>query len=134
MPDHPVVPRIKSGAKGAIRVTDCITQQEFRSTPHYCDTLRPIGVRFQTVVTLNIPGKIGATTVLRDKDFTDKEALMLHLAGPHIALAHRNAQAFTALKREATRTVPTPEEPTAGWCHSSRESSPALVNPGQARC
>ena len=41
MPDHPVVPRMKSGAKGAIRVTDCVTQRQFRSTPHYCDTLRP---------------------------------------------------------------------------------------------
>jgi hypothetical protein len=38
MPDHPVVPRMKAGAKGAIRVTDCITQRQFKNSPHYCDT------------------------------------------------------------------------------------------------
>ena len=110
MPDHPVVPRMKSGAKGAIRVTDCITQRQFRNTPHYCDTLRPIGVRFQTVVTLDIPGKIGATTVLRDKNFTDKETMLLTLIAPHIALAYRNGEVFTALKRAVARAIPAPED------------------------
>ena len=109
MPDHPVVPRMKSGAKGAIRVTDCITQRQFRSTPHYCDTLRPIGVHYQTVVTLDIPGKIGATTVLRDKDFSEREVILLRLMA-QIALAHRNAEMFTALKRAAARIIPTPED------------------------
>jgi len=110
MPDHPVVPRMKSGAKGAIRVTHCITQRQFRSTPHYCDTLRPIGVHYQTVVTLDIPGKIGATTVLRDKDFSEREVILLRLMAPQIALAHRNAEMFTALKRAAARIIPTPED------------------------
>jgi hypothetical protein len=40
MPDHPVVPRMKAGAKGAIRVTDCISQRQFKNSPHYCDTFR----------------------------------------------------------------------------------------------
>src|SRR5690349_3350296 len=39
MPSHPVVPHMKAGVKGAIRVTDCISQRQFRNTPHYCDTL-----------------------------------------------------------------------------------------------
>jgi DNA-binding CsgD family transcriptional regulator len=110
MPDHPVVPSIKAGAKGAIRVTDCITQRQFRDSPHYCDTFRPIDMDYQTVVNLDIPAQIGAVTVLRDKNFTDKETTLLHLIAPQIALAHRNAQAFTALKREAAQTIPTPEE------------------------
>jgi DNA-binding CsgD family transcriptional regulator len=110
MPDHPVVPRMKSGAKGAIRVTDCITQRQFRDTPHYCETLRPIGVHYQTVVTLDIPGKIGATTVLRDKNFTDKEAMLLYLIAPHIALAYRNAEMFSALKRTVAQTIPSPKD------------------------
>jgi hypothetical protein len=59
------------------RPTDCITLRQFRSIPYYCDTLRPIGVRYQTVVTLDIPGKIGATTVLRDKNSIDAEGMLL---------------------------------------------------------
>jgi DNA-binding CsgD family transcriptional regulator len=110
MPSHPVMPAVKAGARGAIRVTDCITQRQFHQTPHYVETLRPIDIHYQMVVTLDIPGKIAGMTVNRDKNFTDKEALLLHLVAPQIALAHRNAQAFTALKRATARMIPTPEE------------------------
>ena len=110
MPDHPVVPSMKAGAKGAIRVTDCITQRQFKNSPHYCDTLRPIGMHYQTVINLDIPGQIGAVTVLRDRNFTDKDTMLLHLMAPQIALAHRNARAVTALKRAAAQTIPAPED------------------------
>ena len=110
MPTHPAMPAYKAGARGAIRVTDCITQRQFRNTPRYRETLLPVGLRYQTVVTLDIPGKIAGMTVIRDHNFTDKESTLLHLIAPHVALAHRNAQAFTALKRAAQRSVPTPEE------------------------
>jgi DNA-binding CsgD family transcriptional regulator len=110
MPSHPVMPAVRAGARGAIRVTDCITQRQFRQTPHYIETLRAIDIQYQMVVTLDIPGKIAGMTVNRDRNFTDKEAMLLHLAAPHIALAHCNAHAFTTLKRVATQTVPTPEE------------------------
>jgi DNA-binding CsgD family transcriptional regulator len=99
-----------SNPRGAIRVTDCITQRQFRKTPHYVETLRPIDIHYQIVMTLDIPGTIAGMTVNRDKNFTDKEAMLLHLVAPQIALAHRNAQAFTALKRATARMIPTPEE------------------------
>jgi DNA-binding CsgD family transcriptional regulator len=110
MPSHPVMPAVRAGARGAIRVTDCITQRQFRQTPHYIETLRPIDIHYQMVVTLDIPGKIAGMTVNRDKNFTDKESMLLQLVAPQIALAHRNAQEFTALKRAAAQTIPTPEE------------------------
>jgi DNA-binding CsgD family transcriptional regulator len=110
MPSHPVMPAVKAGARGAIRVTDCITERQFHQTPHYVETLLPIDIHYQMVVTLDIPGKIAGMTVNRDKNFTDREAMLLHLAAPQIALAHRNAQAFTALKQAAAHIIPTPEE------------------------
>ena len=61
-------------------------------------------------MTLDIPGTIAGMTVNRDKNFTDKEVMLLHLMAPQIALAHRNAQEFTALKRAAAQTIPTSEE------------------------
>jgi hypothetical protein len=73
MPTHPAMPAYKAGARGAIRVTDCITQRQFRETPQYRETLRPIDIHYQMVVTLDIPGKIAGMTVNRDKNFTDKE-------------------------------------------------------------
>jgi DNA-binding CsgD family transcriptional regulator len=110
MPTHPAMPAYKAGARGAIRVTDCITQRQFRETPQYRETLLPVGLRYQTVMTIDIPGKIAGMTVIRDRDFTDKEAILLHLLAPQIALAHRNAQAFSTLKRSATRTIPVPQD------------------------
>jgi hypothetical protein len=63
-------------------VTDCTIQRQFRETPQYQETLLPVGLRYQTVVTFEIPGKIVGMTVIRDRDFTDKEAILLHLLAP----------------------------------------------------
>jgi DNA-binding CsgD family transcriptional regulator len=46
----------------------------------------------------------------RDKDFTEKEVRLLQLIAPQIALAHQNAQAFTALKQAAARAIPAPQD------------------------
>jgi hypothetical protein len=87
MPTHPAMPAYKAGARGAIRVTDCITQRQFRETPQYRETLLPVGLRYQTVVTIDIPGKIAGMTVIRARDFTDKEAILLHVASQRFWLA-----------------------------------------------
>jgi hypothetical protein len=47
MASHPAMPAYKAGRRGVIPVTDCITQRQFRNTPHYQDTLRPIGVEIR---------------------------------------------------------------------------------------
>jgi DNA-binding CsgD family transcriptional regulator len=111
MPTHPVVPAYKEGRRGAIRVTDCISQRRFQDTPHCRELLLPVGLRYQTVVTLDVPGKIAGMTVNRDKDFTEKEVRFLQLIAPQIALAHQNAQAFATLRQAAAaRTIPAPED------------------------
>jgi DNA-binding CsgD family transcriptional regulator len=110
MPTHPVVPAYREGLRGAIRVTDCISQRQFQDTPHCRELLLPVGLRYQTVVTLDVPGKIAGMTVNRGKDFTEKEVRLLQLIAPQIARAHRNAQAFTALKQAAACTIPAPQD------------------------
>jgi len=110
MPSHPVMPAYKAGRRGVIPVTDCITQRQFRETPHYRETLRPTGFEFQVVITLDIPGKIVVMTVNRPTDFTDKELTLLRLVAPQIALAYRTALAFTELKQAAAHTIPAPQD------------------------
>jgi len=85
------------------------------------------------VVTLDIPGKIAGMTVNRDKNFTDKEATLLHLVAPQIALAHRNAHEFTALKRAAAQTIPTPEELRQTGVTARESEVLPLGDPRQAR-
>jgi DNA-binding CsgD family transcriptional regulator len=110
VPTNPVIPIARTGAKGAIRLTDCISQRQFEQTALYLDVFVPLGIRQQTVVTLDIPGHIAGVTVNRDKDFTGEEALLLTLAAPHLALAHRNLQRIEALRAAANEVVPGPHD------------------------
>src|SRR6516225_2123416 len=110
LPSHPAVPAYEAGRRGVIPQTDCITQHQVRDTPHYRETLHPFGFEYQVVITLDIPGKIAVMAVNRPTDFTDKELTLLRLVAPQIALAYRNALAFTELKQAAARTIPAPKD------------------------
>jgi DNA-binding CsgD family transcriptional regulator len=110
MPSHPAMPVYKAGRRGVIPVTDCMTQRQFRDTPHYREALRPTGSEYQVVITFDIPGRIVVMTVNRPPDFTDKELTLLRLVAPQIALAYRNALAFSELKQAAARTIPAPKD------------------------
>jgi DNA-binding CsgD family transcriptional regulator len=109
MPSHPAMPAYKATRRGVIPVTDCITQRQFRDTPHYRVALQPTGSEYQVVIAFEIPGKIVVMTVDRAADFTDKELTLLRLVAPQIALAYRNALAFSELKQAAARTIPAPK-------------------------
>ena len=110
IPTHPVMPIARSGAKGAIRLTDCVSQRQFEQSALYLDVFVPLGVCRQTVVTLDIPGHVAGITVNRDHDFTEEETLLLSLAAPHLALAHRNLQRIEALRAVANRVIPGPQD------------------------
>ena len=110
MPSHPAMPAYKAGRRGVIPLTDCITQRQFRDTPHYREALRRTESEDQVVITFDIPGKIVVMTVNRPTDFTDKELTLLRLVAPQIALAYRNALAFSELKQAAARTIPAPKD------------------------
>jgi DNA-binding CsgD family transcriptional regulator len=110
IPTNPVIPIARSGAKGAIKLNDCMSQRQFEQTALYVDVFVPLGIRHQTVVTLDIPGHIAGVTVNREKDFSDEEALLLTLIAPHLALAHRNLQRIEALRNAAAQVIPGPED------------------------
>jgi DNA-binding CsgD family transcriptional regulator len=110
IPTHPVIPIAQSGAKGAIRLSDCISQRQFQQTALYTDVFFPLGITHQTVATVDIPGHIAGVTVNRDREFTDEEALLLSLLAPHLALAHRNLQRIEALRTTAAQVIPGPED------------------------
>jgi len=110
LPTHPVVPAARAGAKGAVKLSDCVAQREFEQSALYADVFFPLGISHQTVATLDIPGHIAGVTVNRDRDFSDEEALLLSLLAPHLALAHRNLQRIEALRCAAAQVIPGPED------------------------
>ena len=110
LPTRPVMPAAQAGAKGAIRVSDCVSQREFEQTALYADVFFPLEIRHQTVATLDIPGHVAGVTVNRDTDFTDEETLLLSLAAPHVVLAHRNLQRLESLRAAGAQVVPGPQD------------------------
>jgi hypothetical protein len=107
LPTHPVMPAALADFRGAIRVTDCITQRQFRQTPHYNEYMRHLGLEYQTVVTLDIPGHIAGITVNREADFTDKKSTFLTLLAPHLALASGKLKRLETLQK-ALDSIPFP--------------------------
>jgi DNA-binding CsgD family transcriptional regulator len=125
MPTHPVMPSVKAGAKGAIRVTDCITQRQFRETPHYCEVMSPLGLKYQTVVTMDVPEHIAGFTINRVKDFSDREVTVLQLMAPHITLAHQNLLRIEALEKRL-RMMPSASPEQLGKLGLTRRESEVL--------
>jgi len=100
LPEHPAMNRVLAGSKGAIRVTDCISQREFRDSAYYSDVMVPLGLNYQTVVPVDIPHQIAGLTVNRDKNFSDRETTFLALLAPHVALACTNLQRRATLQKK----------------------------------
>jgi len=49
VPTNPVIPIASAGVKGAIRITDCITQRQFEQTTLYLGVFVPVGIRHQAL-------------------------------------------------------------------------------------
>lgn len=111
LPTHPLMLAAKAGLRGAIRVTDCITQRQFRQTPHYNEYVKPLGIEYQTVVTLDIPGHIAGITVNREQNFTGREATFLTLLAPHLAMTSRTLKRLETLQKKLDSIpFPTPDQ------------------------
>lgn len=111
LPSHPAMSRVLAGARGAIRVTDCMTQREFRNSPLYVDVMVPLGLEHQTVVPLDIPGHIAGITVNREQNLTDKETTFLTLLAPHLALASSKLKGLDTLHKTLDAIpFPTPDQ------------------------
>jgi hypothetical protein len=79
--------------------------------PHYNEYMKPLGIEYQTLLTLDIPGHIAGITVNRGANFTDKESTFLTLLAPHLAMAS------CKLKRlESPTPIPIKARPTNIQC------------------
>jgi DNA-binding CsgD family transcriptional regulator len=87
------------------------TQREFRQTPHYLETMRPLGVQHQIVVTVDIPGHMAGVTVNRGRDFTNRESAFLGLLAPHLAAATVKLRKLNDLQKTLDSIpFPTPDQ------------------------
>ena len=102
LPENPAAPALRRGARGVLSLNDFVTQREFERTALYNEIMRPINVRFQLLVPLEVPGYVAAVSVNRRSHFSREEIRRLRLFSPHLVRAYLNAQAFTKLRALAS--------------------------------
>jgi DNA-binding CsgD family transcriptional regulator len=90
MHQHPVLANHRDTGNGvALRISDFLSDRQFRSTGLYHDFYRPRGVAYQLGASVPAPGQGLIAIALNrcDRDFTDDEAELLDLLRPHIRQA-----------------------------------------------
>ena len=108
LPENPVAPALRNGARGLLGITDFVTQRDFERTALYNEIMRPNDVRYQLLIPLELPGYIATVTINRRSHFFQGEIKKLRLFSPHLVRAHLNAQTITRLRAFAS-DVPQPE-------------------------
>lgn len=100
---HPV---FKVAAEGksfnALRLTDMVTQRQFRQTDLYHEVFKPMDVNHQMILPIDIKGTIGALAINRlSKDYTDEEHIMASIFAKHMSIAlESNRVLETALPQQ----------------------------------
>jgi DNA-binding CsgD family transcriptional regulator len=91
---------------GALKISDFLSERQFRHSSLYNELFRPASVHYQMSVVLpSREGIIRGVVVNRGtRDFSERERTLLDLVRPHLAQSRRNAEAFTQMLR-ALRTA-----------------------------
>lgn len=90
LPEHPVLAHTEATGDGrARRISDFLTDRQFRALGLYADFYRHAGVDYQAAITLPAPrsGLIAVALNRQSGDFRDDELELLDLLRPHIAQA-----------------------------------------------
>ena len=111
--EHPLIWHFSEHPQARVgKISDFLTQREFRRLALYNEFFRKIGVEYQIVIGLPAPSpRVGGVALSRKgPDFSERERMLLSVLQPHIVQAHRNAEAFSRVKREATLVLTGLEE------------------------
>jgi DNA-binding CsgD family transcriptional regulator len=105
--EHPFTQHVmKTGDPSALMFSDFFTLRQFRGTELYAEVYRHFGVE-RVMGALLLRGPNAGTTIntvrcARDRDFSERDRLMLNLLRPHFALARQNAERVSARRGENT--------------------------------
>jgi DNA-binding CsgD family transcriptional regulator len=104
MGEFPLFRTYRRGQGSATKISDFMTQREFRRTAIYNEFYRR--VRLDHQIAKGLPGPpelITSVCMLRQgRDFSERDRLLLDLLRPHLNQAYRNAQTFDAMQRQST--------------------------------
>ena len=102
--EHPLVSYHSRTHDGqTLKISDFLSQRQFRQTGLYAEILRHVGGEDQMALVLPTSrSRIVAVAINRDHGrFTERDRLMLNLLRPHLAGAYERAQALSLLLQSA---------------------------------
>jgi DNA-binding CsgD family transcriptional regulator len=100
----PLFRSYRRGDGSATKISDHMTRSQFQRTPLYNEFYRRSGLEYH--IAKGLPGPAGFVTAVsllrRDRDFGERDRLLLDLLRPHLNQAYRNAQVMGTMQRELT--------------------------------
>ena len=102
-PQHPVLEhQARTGEGTAMRISDFLTNEDYRATDLYREVYGPMGVEHQIVFRLPCPSPLVVVVAMarQDRDFTDEECRLLELLRPHVTATFRHLRRAELLSRQ----------------------------------
>ena len=106
MHQHPLVAHyLQHPADGPLKISDFLTNAQFRRMELYTDFYRQVGCRYQIVTSMPAPQPLTVAIAMNrwDKDFNERDRAVLSLVQPHLRQAYDNAALVTELSQELGR-------------------------------
>lgn len=100
--DMPMVKSYRRGDGSAVKISDFVTQREFRGTALYNEFYRPAGLEYHMAKGLPGPTElVTAIGILRKRrDFSERDRLLLNLLRPHLNQSYLNAVTVTRMEQD----------------------------------
>lgn len=87
--ENPIFPALLRGEQHPLRISDFLTQRQFRRTNLYHDIFKPFGLKYQMVIPVFTATHAGGLTINRGtRDFCAEEVQAAVTFARHLALAH----------------------------------------------
>lgn len=102
--EHPVV-RVfsRTTEKRAMKISDVMTNRQWKKTAYYNDGLRPLGYLDQVGISLAAPTQLaicGTLSLQSDGNYTERDKTLLDILRPHLRQAFLNSLAVSKLERD----------------------------------
>lgn len=107
MDQHPVLKHFRlHPADGPKKISDFLSDQQFRETDLYREFFSKIGIRYQMVVGMPSPAPlvVGLAVNRGQQDFSARDRALLGAIQPHLRQAYENAALITELTHQVLRS------------------------------
>lgn len=114
---NPLVGYTASSKAGAIKISDFMSDDEWRKTEFYRVFFREMDVNYQMSVSLNLGGNVVVAFALNriTDDFTERDRALLTAVQPHLIRAYRNAVKYTETLTQLHGREKMLDELGVGW-------------------